>query len=97
MLVRTSRRMILLALLIAVTAPVVTAADLGAFRPPAVPLVTVDPYTSVWSFSDQLHESWPVHWTGAPHAMAGMIRVDGETYRFMGPHNVCLRRQSKRH
>ena len=45
-----------------------SAEPLGAFRPPAVPLVTVDPYTSVWSFSDHLYDSWPVHWTGRPHA-----------------------------
>jgi len=63
--------------------------DLGAFRPPAVPLVTVDPYMSVWSFSDTLNEGWPQHWTGAIHAMAGMIRVDGRAYRFMGPRAVC--------
>ena len=58
---------------------------LGPFRPPAVPLVTVDPYMSVWSFTDNLYDSWPVHWTGAVHAMTGMIRVDGRCYRFMGP------------
>jgi len=75
--------------LIALLALSVGAADLGTFRPPAVPLVTVDPYTSVWSFSDHLYDSWPVHWTGQPHAMAGMIRVDGKTYRFMGPDVVC--------
>lgn len=56
-----------------------------AFRPPAVPLVVNDPYMSVWSFSDNLHDSWPVHWTGSVHAMSGMIRVDGRCYRFMGP------------
>ncbi|MBN1124113.1 MAG: DUF4965 domain-containing protein [Sedimentisphaerales bacterium] len=60
-----------------------------SFRPPAVPLVTVDPYMSVWSFSDNLYDSWPVHWTGQVHAMAGMIRVDDKTYRFMGPEVVC--------
>lgn len=26
-------------------------------RPPAVPLVTIDPHTSIWSFDDQLNAS----------------------------------------
>lgn len=64
-------------------------AALPPFRPPAVPLVTVDPYTSVWSFADNLYDNWPVHWTGKPQAMAGMIRVDGLPYRFMGPDDIC--------
>jgi hypothetical protein len=54
------------------------------FRPPAAPLVTVDPFTSCWSMTDQLYADWPRHWTGAVHAMCGMVRVDGKTKRFMG-------------
>ncbi len=54
------------------------------FRPPAVPLVVHDPYLSIWSFSDQLAADWPRHWTGRPHALASMIRVDGKAYRLMG-------------
>ncbi len=54
------------------------------FRPPAVPLVTIDPYTSCWSTSSTLAGDWPRHWTGAVHAMCGMIRVDGKPLRFMG-------------
>jgi len=69
--------------------PGVSTADPLPFRPPAVPLVAVDPYTSVWSFTDCLYDSWPVHWTGAVHAMAGMVRIDGKTYRFMGPDAIC--------
>jgi len=60
-----------------------------AFRPPAVPLVTLDPYTSVWSASDALYDSWPMHWTGKTRGMSGMIRVDGRVLRFMGTEAVC--------
>ncbi|MBN1844323.1 MAG: DUF4965 domain-containing protein, partial [Sedimentisphaerales bacterium] len=67
------------------------AAPPGPLRPPATPLVTNDPYMSVWSFSDHLYDSWPVHWTGQVHAMAGMIRVDATAYRFMGPEIICAR------
>lgn len=52
--------------------------------PPAVPLVTVDPYTSVWSMTDKLTDSWPQHWTGGTMGMSGMVRVDGKTYRWCG-------------
>jgi hypothetical protein len=54
------------------------------WRPPAVPLVVHDPYFSIWSPSDKLAESWPQHWTGAIHALCGMARIDGKTYRIMG-------------
>ena len=53
-------------------------------RPPAVPLVTVDPYTSCWSMTDKLATDWPRHWTGNVHALCGFVRVDGKAYRFLG-------------
>jgi len=62
----------------------VAAASAADFRPAAVPLITIDPYTSCWSMSDRLAGDWPRHWTGKVHAMTGFIRVDGKPLRFMG-------------
>lgn len=54
------------------------------FRPTAIPLITVDPYFSIWSFLDNLYDDVTRHWTGQRNAMLGLIKIDGKTYRFMG-------------
>ena len=53
-------------------------------RPPAAPLVTVDPYFSVWSATDRINASSTRHWTGRDQSIVGAVRVDGVTYRVLG-------------
>ncbi len=53
-------------------------------RPPAVPLITVDPYFSVWCDADRLNAKDTVHWTGKTHTVKGYVNIDGVDYRFIG-------------
>jgi len=74
-----------LALLMALAwLPAATVSAGEAFQPRAVPLVTNDPYFSIWSFTDHLTDDLTRHWTGAPQSLESMVRIDGVTYRIMG-------------
>ncbi|GAE09180.1 glutaminase family protein [Paenibacillus sp. JCM 10914] len=56
----------------------------NTFRPPSVPLVTVDPYFSVWSAANHLYDEPTRHWTHHVNGMVGIATIDGKTRRFMG-------------
>ena len=53
-------------------------------RAPAIPLITVDPYFSVWSEDVMLNAARTIHWTGAVNNILGTVTVDGQTYSFLG-------------
>ncbi len=59
-------------------------------RAPAYPLVTIDPYTSAWSMTDNLYDGSVKHWTGTDFPLIGVLKVDGQLYRFMGEEDAEL-------
>ncbi len=65
------------------------------FRPPAVPLVTNDPYFSIWSFNDNLNDDVTRHWTGRQNPMNIGVAIDGEYYCVMGICYIDSRKKKK--
>ncbi|MBK7107006.1 MAG: DUF4965 domain-containing protein [Ignavibacteriae bacterium] len=60
-------------------------------RAPAYPLITIDPYMSLWSMNDTLYNDVMRHWTEIRQSLIGAIRVDGKVYRFLGKEELPLK------
>ena len=61
-----------------------SASAAAAFRPPAVPLVSCDPFFSVWSVADTLTERETTNWGGAKQPISITLTADGKTWRLCG-------------
>ncbi|RDW86226.1 glutaminase GtaA [Aspergillus mulundensis] len=60
-------------------------------RPPALPLAVKSPYLSTWLSAGRdggnggyLAGEWPTFWEGQVTGWAGLVRVDGQVYTWMG-------------
>ena len=62
-------------------------------RAPSYPLITVDPYFSVWSPANRLTDTATEHWTASPNTIDGIVTVDGAAYRFLGKSDLPAIRQ----
>ena len=54
------------------------------FRPAAVPLITVDPFFSIWSCNDALYASPTEHWSGRPCPIVAGVFVDNAFHSVSG-------------
>ena len=54
------------------------------FRPAAAPLITVDPFFSVWSCSDALYGAPTQHWSGKPCPIVAGMFIDGRFHSISG-------------
>ncbi|KAF2458173.1 glutaminase GtaA [Lineolata rhizophorae] len=69
----------------------VSSSTFSPARPPSIPLAVRSPYLNTWlavggdeATGGHLAERWPRFYTGSINGWVGMIRVDGETYSWMG-------------
>jgi len=60
------------------------AVALSPFRVPAVPLFVQSPYLNVWLCCDRLADEVPKLWNGPLKGMAGILKIDGKAFRFLG-------------
>ena len=55
-------------------------------RMPSIPLITVDPYFSVWT--DNINSKPTTHWTAAENNIIGYVTIDGVKCPILGV--ICM-------
>lgn len=53
-------------------------------RAPSIPLITTDPYFTIWSPCEVVNYEPTQHWTGKNNSIIGTAIIDGEKYTFLG-------------
>ena len=76
-------------------AALVGLAAVSSLRPPSVPLMVQDPYTSFWSPYDHLYDGSPTRWSGEIISWTGVTTVDGQCYRWLGAANTSCSTTAK--
>ena len=64
-------------------------------RAPMIPLITIDPYFSVWSRDEIINFNFTEHWTNKPNNIIGTVFVDGKEYLFLGYDRDILKLEQK--
>ncbi|MBR3943372.1 MAG: DUF4965 domain-containing protein, partial [Clostridia bacterium] len=54
------------------------------FRPAAIPLITVDPFFSIWDCSDTLESGYTKHWSSKACPLLAGVKIDGTFYAVCG-------------
>ena len=67
------------------------AAAAFVFRPPAIPLITADPFMQTFIMGDTSTSDAVKMWDSQSKAMLGLLRVDNQTYRFLGECSRAMR------
>lgn len=60
-------------------------------RPPAIPLITVDPFFSVWSPCENINFAPTEMWSGKTKSILGVVKIDNKPYLFLGYHQDILK------
>ncbi len=64
-------------------------------RAPSIPLITIDPYFSVWSRDEVINFYETEHWTNKPNNIIGTVFIDEKEYLFLGYDRDVLKLEQK--
>lgn len=53
-------------------------------RAPSIPIITIDPYISIWLPADRVNDCDTAHWTGKDMPVRVYLNVDGREYILLG-------------